>query len=195
MTQALDAQHASPVTGGPNFSASHRLVRLIWGIWWVLLCRWTPPPLHIWRIWSLRLFGAHIHSTARVYGTARIWYPANLTMGRYAVLGRRVNCYAMDKIVIGEFATISQDAELCGGTHDPDDVHDQLITRPIHIGRQAWVAAGAFVGPGVDLGEGAVLGARGVAMTSLDPWHIYAGNPARFIRKRTAFDRSDLIDP
>lgn len=119
---------------------------------------------------------------------------ANLSMERYSVLGPRANCYCMDKIVIEEFATISQDAELCGGSHDIDDVHDQLVTRPIHIGRQAWVAAGAFVGPGVKLGEGAVIGARGVTMKSLEPWKVYAGNPAQFIRKRKKFDRAELVD-
>lgn len=194
MTGPLDAKQSSSVTGGASFGVSHRVLRLIWGLWWLLLCRWTPPPMHHWRVWSLRLFGAKIHSTARVYGSAQIWYPPNLSMERYSVLGPRANCYCMDKIVIEEFATISQDAELCGGSHDIDDVHDQLVTRPIHIGRQAWVAAGAFVGPGVKLGEGAVIGARGVTMKSLEPWKVYAGNPAQFIRKRKKFDRAELVD-
>jgi putative colanic acid biosynthesis acetyltransferase WcaF len=52
------------------------------------------------------------------------------------------------------------------------------------LGARSWVAAGAFVGPGVTLGEGAVLGARGVAFGDLEPWTVYIGNPAREIRKR-----------
>jgi putative colanic acid biosynthesis acetyltransferase WcaF len=46
------------------------------------------------------------------------------------------------------------------------------------------VAAEAFVGPGVTLGDGAVLGARGVAFADLEPWTVYIGNPMREVRKR-----------
>ena len=182
----------SPVIGGATFSLSHRLLRAAWGLWWTLLCRWTPPQLHRWRILSLRLFGAKVDATARVYASTRIWYPPNLTMGQHAVLGRRANCYCMAAVVIEDFAVISQDAELCGGTHDVDDINNRLVTTPIHIGRQAWVAAGAFVGPGCNLGEGAVLGARAVTMKSLEPWTIYVGNPARAVRLRSRFDRATL---
>ncbi|VTZ26248.1 putative glycose-acyl transferase (fragment) [Methylocella tundrae] len=70
------------------------------------------------------------------------------------------------------------------GTHDIDSPTFQLYTRPIRICRYAWVASDAFVGPGVTVGEGAVLGARGVAFKSLEPWTVYGGNPARVIRKR-----------
>ena len=59
------------------------------------------------------------------------------------------------------------------------------MTRPITIGEQAWVAAEAFVGPGVNVGCGAVLGARGVAVRNLEGWTVYAGNPARPVGKRS----------
>lgn len=181
-----------PVTGGANFPLAHRALRAGFALWWLLFCRWTPPPLHRWRVLSLRLFGARVDWTARVYASARIWYPPNLAMGRHAVLGPRARCHCMAAVAIADFATVSQDAELCGGSHDVDDIHDRLITAPIRIGRQAWVAAGAFVGPGVTLGEGAVLGARAVAMRSLPPWTVHAGNPARRLRDRRPFDRALL---
>jgi putative colanic acid biosynthesis acetyltransferase WcaF len=37
------------------------------------------------------------------------------------------------------------------------------------------------------VGAGAILGARGVAMRSLDPWMIYGGNPAVAMRPRPPF--------
>jgi putative colanic acid biosynthesis acetyltransferase WcaF len=86
---------------------------------------------------------------------------------------------------LGAYAVISQGAYLCAGTHDVDDPNFQLTTRPISIGERAWIAADAFVGPGVRVGEGAVLGARGVAFKDLEPWTIYAGNPALERRKRS----------
>lgn len=192
MSKPLDARTSQPVRGGASFPLRHRLLRVAFGLWWGLLCRWTPPPMRRWRVVSLRLFGAQVAWTARVHGSARVWYPPNLTMGQHAVLGPRVNCYCMGPVVIEDYATISQDAELCGGSHDVDDIHDQLVVARIRIGRQAWVAAGAFVGPGVELGEGAVLGARAVTMKSLASWTIHAGNPARQLRERRRFDRADL---
>lgn len=180
----LDARTTRQAEGGASFPLRHRLFRLVWGIAWLLLARWTPPPLHRWRAWLLRRFGARIAPGARVYGAARIWYPPNLTMGRYATLGPGADCYNQAPIVIGERAIVSQGAFLCAGTHDIRDPDFQLVTRPIAIGARAWIAADAFVGPGVSVGEGAVLGARGVAMRDLDPWQVYAGNPARHLKPR-----------
>ena len=145
--------------------------------------------LHPWRRFLLRLFGARISPTARIYGSARIWYPPNLVMDAYSVMGWDVICYCQDRIVIQEFATVSQRAHLCAGTHDIDDPNLQLITRPIVIEKHAWVAADAFVGPGVTLKEGAVLGARGVAFKDLDSWTVYAGNPAKSLRSRRVAKR------
>ena len=172
-SEPLDSRISSSVYGKPSFSFANRVVRALWIISWRLLASWTPPPLHPWRRMLLRLFGARIASTARVYGSARIWYPANLQMGEYSVLGWDVICYCQGKVTLDDFANVAQRAHLCAGTHDIDDPAFQLITRPIVIGRHAWVAADAFVGPGVTLGEGAVLGARGVAFKDLPPWSVH----------------------
>jgi putative colanic acid biosynthesis acetyltransferase WcaF len=64
------------------------------------------------------------------------------------------------------------------------DPHFQLIAEPITIGKNGWIAAEAFVGPGVTIGDGAVLGARGVTFHDLDPWTINIGNPALCVGKR-----------
>ena len=189
----LDPDSAGTLAGGPSFSRRHRLYRAVFGVVWALLAAWTPPPLFGWRRVILRAFGANISPTARVYGSTRIWFPAYLEMADYSVLGRRVNCYAMDRITLGRHAVVSQDAELCAGKHLVDDPRNRLVTRPISIGPTAWIAAGAFVGPGVEIGEGAVLGARGVAMSNLKPWTIYAGNPAQILRKRKQFDRDEWL--
>lgn len=184
MTAPLDAGTSKPLEGGPSFPLRHRLFRAAWIVTWAVLAQWTPPPLHGWRRLLLNLFGARLAPTARVYGRARVWYPPNLVMGAHSVLGPTANCYCMDRVTIGAFVVVSQGAELCGGTHLPDDPDFQLVTKPIVIGDKAWIAADAFVGPGVTVGEGAVLGARAVAFRDLEPWTIYAGNPARPLRER-----------
>lgn len=187
----LDAKAAKSRLGGRSFALWHLAFRQIWKCCWWCLAAWTPPPLHGWRRVILRAFGAKVDGTARIYGTAQIWYPPNLTMGRYTVLGQRANCYCMAPIRIDDYAVVSQGAVLCAGTHDVDDPDFQLVTKPITIGPYAWVAAEAFVGPGVSVADGAVLGARAVAFRKLDAWTVYSGNPARPIRKRAPFSRQD----
>jgi putative colanic acid biosynthesis acetyltransferase WcaF len=92
----------------------------------------------------------------------------------------------MARISMGRYALASQGAHLCAGTHDIGDPNFQLRARPIVIGERAWIAADAFVGPGVTVGDGAVLGARAVAFSDLPPWSVSVGNPARFLKMRAS---------
>jgi putative colanic acid biosynthesis acetyltransferase WcaF len=188
MNDILDASKSGGTFAGANFSLRHRLFRAVWNLTWLLLASWTPPPFHAWRRFLLRAFGARIGRGARVYGSARIWYPPNLTMGDFAVMGWNVNCYCQGAITLEDYAIVSQFSHLVSGTHEIDSPAFQLYTKPIHIGRRAWIAANAFVGPGVTVAEGAVLGACGVAFKDLDAWTVYAGNPAQPIRQRTRLD-------
>lgn len=184
MTALLDAKISNPLEGGPSFALSHRLTRLLWNITWAVGASWTPPFMRGWRRFLLRLFGAKIASTAGIYGSAKIWYPANLEVGPHAFIGPGVTVYTMAKITFGPYSLASQGAHICAGTHSVEDVAFQLEARPITISARAWIAAEAFVGPGVTVGEGTVLGARAVACKDLEPWGIYVGNPARRLRDR-----------
>jgi putative colanic acid biosynthesis acetyltransferase WcaF len=174
--------------GGPSFSLQNRLYRFFWNIAWLLLASWTPPPLHLWRNFLLRIFGAKIHPTARIYSSAKIWYPPNLTIHKYAVIGPRAIIYCQDKITIGDKVTVSQGAHLCTGSHNIQDKNFQLITRPIEIKSYAWIAAESFIGPGVTIHEGAVIGARAVVFKDIDSWSVSIGNPCFYIKKRI-FDK------
>ena len=180
----LDASKAKPLQGGPSFSFGNRLYRVLWNVTWLLLASLTPPFMHPWRRVLLRSFGAKISRTARIYSSARIWSPANLVMGEFACIGPRVRVYSMATVTFCSYSIASQGAHLCAGTHDVENIDFQLEVRPILLGYYAWIAAEAFVGPGVVVGDGAVLGARGCAFRDLDPWTIYVGNPARQTRKR-----------
>ncbi len=182
--QPLDGSLSRPWAGGASFALRNRIYRAAWQVTWLLLAAWTPPPMRAWRRLLLRAFGAEVARGATVYGSARVWSPANLVMGEYAAVGPGAIVYAMARVTIGAHAVISQRAHLCAGTHDVEDPAFQLVARPIVIGARAWVAAEAFVGPGVTVGEGAVLGARAVAMRDIAAWTICAGNPARMLRAR-----------
>lgn len=169
---------------GPSFSRANRLARLAWHIVWILLFRPTPPFFHAWRCWLLRCFGARISPGCHVYSDARIWAPWNLVMEAKACLGPRVICYSMAPIVLGQRTVVSQGAHLCTGSHDYDSPSFTLFAEPITIGSDAWICAEAFVGPGVKIGCGTVIGARSVVTRSQPSWMVCAGNPARALKPR-----------
>ncbi len=180
LVQPADGQRNAAV----SFSLRNRLVRVVWQIVWALFAAWTPPPLHAWRGFLLRSFGARIGRGTRIYGTAIVWLPANLDVGDGSIIGPRVRVYNQGRITIGTNTVVSQGAHLCASTHDYESPNFQLVLRPIVIGNDAWVAAEAFVGPGVTIGDGAVLAARGVAVRDIEPWSVAGGNPAKQIRMR-----------
>jgi len=95
-----------------------------------------------------------------------------------------VNLYSMATIKIGRRAVISQGAHLCAGTHDYEDPAFRLYAEPIVVEAEAWVCADAFVGPGVKVGEGAVVGARSVALKDVPEWMVCVGNPCKPVKKR-----------
>src|SRR5450756_1535530 len=170
--------------GGASFSLRNRIYRLTFQLIWLLLARWTLPRWHGWRRLILRAFGATIAPHAGIYPSARIWSPENLEVGDYAFIGPGVEVYSMGKITLEPYALISQRAHLCAGTHDIEDVNFQLCAAPFRIHARAWGATDAFVGPGVTIGRGAVLGARSVTFRDLDPWTVNVGNPANHIKDR-----------
>lgn len=177
--QQVDLSHYSS-----GFSWRNRAGRVLWALVYHTLFRWSPAPLFGWRRLLLRLFGARLAAHATVYPSTRIWAPWNLEMEPYACLGREVNCYCVDRISLGAHATVSQFAHLCGAGHDIADPALRLLHAPIRIGAGAWVCAGAFVGPGLSLGEGSVLAAMACLTKDLPAWEVWGGNPATFIKPR-----------
>lgn len=148
-------------------------------LWWAVspLFRLSPRPLWAWRVWMLRCFGAQIGGQVHVHPSVRIAIPWNVQIADQAAVGDRAILYALGPIKIGARATVSQYAHLCAGSHGWRDPTRPLLKTPIQIGADAWVCADAFVGPGVQIGQGAVLGARSVAMKDLPARCIGFGNP------------------
>lgn len=166
-------------------SRKNQLVRLIWGLVWNFCIRPLPKSAGLsWKRFLLRMFGAKLASTAVIHSSAKIFYPANLIMEENTCLASGVDCYNVNLVHIGANSTISQKAYLCTASHDISNPLNPLITAPIMIKDQAWVAADAFVGMGVTIGQGAVVGARAAVFKDVEPWTVVGGNPARVLKKR-----------
>lgn len=175
---------------GPSFSLGNRLARALWSATWLLLFRPTLRPMHAWRVTLLRLFGARIGQHVHIHADCRIWAPWQLEIGHRVGIGESAKLYNMAHLRIADDAVISQGAYLCGGTHDYAAPNFQLQASPIVIGQRAWICTEAFIGPGVTVPPGAVVGARAVMMRTPEEgaWSVYAGNPARFIKPRVVRD-------
>jgi putative colanic acid biosynthesis acetyltransferase WcaF len=162
----------------------NRIRRAAWNLVWVSLGRCSPNVAHRWRRLLLRTFGATVGSGAHVYPNARIWAPWNLKLGARSCLANGANCYNVALVEIGDDVVVSQDAYLCTATHDYNLPSFPLRIAPISIESRTWVAAGAFVSPGVTLHAGAVVGARSVVTKNVPPWTVVGGNPARVLKER-----------
>lgn len=162
----------------------NKLARLAWRLVWLLLFRTSPSMLHGWRCFLLRLFGAQIARGVHVYPSVSIWAPWNLSLGEHACLGYNVDVYSVARIHIGARTTVSQYAHLCAATHDYTKRNYPLITQPITIGDDCWIAAEVFIGPGVTVGEGTVVGARSSVFADLPAWVVAVGSPAKPIKPR-----------
>lgn len=166
-----------------KWSRREQVGRILWSLAWPFF-RFSPRPFWVVRRVLLRLFGARVGSHVHLYPTVRITIPWNLTIGDHAAVGDGAILYALGPITIGANATVSQGAHLCAGTHDFRSPSMTLIKSPIHIADSAWICADAFIGPGVEIGASAVVGARAVAMRSVAPGLVVAGNPARKVGER-----------
>lgn len=166
-----------------SFSVANRLGRQVWALVWLVLFRPTPRPFHAWRRLLLRCFGAQIGPGVHIYAGARIWAPWKLVAGRGASIADGATVYNPSGVTLGEFAVISQEAYLCGATHDYRSWEFPLVSGPIVIGRHAWVAARAMVHMGVTIDDGCVIGAGSIVTRDMPAWTVCAGNPCRPIRR------------
>jgi putative colanic acid biosynthesis acetyltransferase WcaF len=136
----------------------------------------------------LRFFGASMGKSPVIKPGVHIKYPWRLSVGDYVWLGERVWIDNLADVMLGDNVCISQGAYLCTGNHDWSDPHMDLVTGPITVSSGAWIAAFAKVGPGVEIGQDAVIALGAVLVDCAEPGGVYVGNPARRIGTRTIHD-------
>ncbi len=143
------------------------------------------------RVFWLRRFGAKIGRGVVVRSCVNIHFPWRLEVGDHVWIGEECWLLNLAPIVIDSHVCLSQRAFLCTGNHDYKSPTFDLIVKPIRVEQGAWVGAAAFVAPGVRVGNHAVLAAGSVATTDLQPYGIYRGNPAQFIKQRQLRERTN----
>ncbi len=172
-----------------NYSFAERVKRLFWNVCcWILFRPFGLPVFNRWRNTVLFIFGAKIGHGSVIHASATIWAPWNLFVGQRTCVGPESIIYNPGPIYLGNKVVISQYSYLCTATHDYNTKANVLVWKMIKVHDRAWVAARAFVGPGVTIGEGAVVGATASVFKDVEPWTVVGGNPAVFIKKRKMLD-------
>ena len=120
-----------------------------------------------------------------MYPAARIWAPWNLHCADQVTIANGAEVYNPAPMYFASHVIVSQGAYLCGATHDYDRPDFPLLAYEMRFGAYSWVCARASVAPGVQVGEGAVLGLSAVAVRSLEAWTVYGGNPAKALKERS----------
>jgi maltose O-acetyltransferase len=129
--------------------------------------------------------GAVIESPAFIAKCKLNGGAANLKIGQGTFVGR-VIFHLHDRIDIGRNVVINDGVVLLTASHDIDSEDFRTTTAPVIIGDYAWIATGAVLLPGVEIGVGAVVGAGAVVRGRIAPYKIAIGNPAKIAdRERT----------
>lgn len=165
-----------------------KVLRIFWNISYLLLIYpFRTRFFRIWRILVIKLWGAKVSWSSSIYATTKIWAPWNLVMEEYAGIGPNVIIYNQAKVKIGKYSKISQYSYLCTAGHDITILNNSrngLIIAPIVIEDKVWIGAKSYIGMGVKIGIGSVVGATASVYKDVNPWVVVGGNPAKEIKKR-----------
>ena len=158
-----------------------------------LMVRWAffqtglPWPSSL-RVALLRRFGAVVGSGVVVRANVNVSFPWRLRVGDHVWIGEDVGILSLATVTIESNVCISQRAYLCTGSHDFRRADFRLVTRPITVRSGSWIAAAAFVAPGVEIGSGSLVSAGSVVLDDVPAGAVVRGNPAIVVKQVEPID-------
>ncbi|AKD05424.1 hypothetical protein PKOR_00700 [Pontibacter korlensis] len=167
------------------FTLKVKIKAKLWSVINSTVYRYSPFFFRKFRVALVKAFGGKIEWSCSLDRRSRIDHPWNLIMGDLSSLGEDSWAYCLDKILIGEKCCIGKDVYLLTGSHDVSTESFDLLTRPIKIKSNTWIATGCYILPGVELGSFNVVAAGSVVTKSFDDNCIVGGNPAKYIKDRS----------
>lgn len=176
--------HLDQYTIGDYTPGASLTKQLLWFFLGSRLVESSLIPVSGFKVWVLRCFGATIGQGVRIKPRVRVKFPWRLMIGDHCWIGEEAWLDNVAPITLEANVCISQGVYLCTGNHDWSDPKFALKPGSIYVEQGSWLAAQSRVGPGVTIGQGAILCLGAVTGRSLDPMVIYAGNPAAPIKKR-----------
>ncbi len=117
-------------------------------------------------------------------------YPWKVSIGDRAMLNRGCSLFTSfaisdAEIIIGNDVAIGPNVSILSAGHDHATLTLDDTGATVRVCNHAWIGANSILLPGVEIGEGAVVGAGSVVTKSVPAWTVVAGNPAMFIKQRT----------
>ncbi len=132
---------------------------------------------------------------------SRVWFGSSrVRVGRGTYIGHHCLFDTWAPITIGERCAIAMQVSFVTSSHElggPERRAGPMTVRPVTVGDGVWIGARATVLPGVTIGEGAVVAAGAVVTDDCAPHTLYAGVPARAVRRlgSVADERSRVTAP
>ena len=107
-----------------------------------------------------------------------------ISVGRNVFINQNCTFYDLGGLDIADDVMIGPSVSLITSGHplEPSQRRAFVIARPISIGRNVWIGAGATIIGGVTVGENSVVAAGSVVTKDVPPNTLVGGNPARVIR-------------
>ena len=177
----------TPVQTTP-YGIGYKIKSRLWLFVNSTIFRFTPFFMRRTRVAMLKLFGARIEWNCSISFAAKIVDPWNLTMGSLSSIDEECCIRCRGKVIIGEKTCISRGVDILTGSHNIHSHNFELITAPIIIGNNVWIATKSIIGKGVTIGDGCVIAAYSNVVKDVEPWTVVGGNPAKFIKKRVITD-------
>ena len=135
---------------------------------------------------NLKVCGENV----RIDPTCHIIVPQNMTIGDNSSISSYTTIYATFTVTIGKNRLISSNCGISSYNHITSsfDRHsavaeDHLYSAPVFIEDNVWIGMNACILPGVTIGVNSIIGSGSVVTKCVPPNEIWAGNPARFIKK------------
>jgi acetyltransferase-like isoleucine patch superfamily enzyme len=148
-----------------------------------------------------------IHKTSLVYAGSQL---VNVELGRYSDIGYD-NTIINTKI--GSFCAFGKNVIIGGANHsvnwvsissvfnlNKDDFkkkfsrHSFSLESMTKVGNDVWIGDNAMIKAGVTINNGAIVGMGSVVTKDIPPYEIWAGNPAKCIKKRFTQNEIDELE-
>lgn len=110
----------------------------------------------------------------------------NVHVGKNVVINFNANFVDDGDIIIGDDCMIGPNVSIVTAMHPVSPklrVHKIQYNKPVHLGKNVWVGAGAIILPGVTIGDNSIVGAGSVVTHDVEENSIVVGSPARVLRK------------
>lgn len=149
------------------------------------------------KLHSKAIVNSYIHPLSKVEAGSEI---TNSTFAKHSYCG--YNCKIINT-KIGSFTSIANNVIIGAGMHPIEWVgtspvfyegtdsistkfskHKRSSSKITTIGNDVWIGDSVLIKQGVEIGHGSVIGMGSVVTKNIEPYSIYAGNPAKLIRKR-----------